>query len=100
MFNQATANSINTTLGFPYGTKADSITTVNLPHFASKAGCEGVYEYIIYLLEEGEFELLEEGKIYANCEDGAREKVLFNFAKSEEGKNWDLEDLNIEVRLF
>lgn len=61
---------------------------------------KGVYEYIIYLLEEGEFELLEEGKIYANCEDEAREKVLFNFAKSEEGKNWDLEDLNIEVRLF
>lgn len=60
----------------------------------------GVYEYIIYLLEKGKFELLEEGKIYANCEDGAREKVLFNFAKSEEGKNWDLEDLNIEVRRF
>ena len=66
----------------------------------SKLSCEGVYEYIIYILEEEEFELLEEGKIYANCEDGAREKVLFDFAKSEEGKNWDLEDLNIEVRLF
>lgn len=70
---------------------------MNTPCLTSEAG---VYEYIIYLLEEGEFELLEEGKIYANCEDGAREKVLFNFAKSEEGKNWDLEDLNIEVRLF
>jgi len=61
---------------------------------------KGVYEYIIYLLEEGEFELLEEGKIYANSEDGAREKVLFNFAKSEKGKNWDLEDLNIKIRFF
>lgn len=92
-----TANTITKTPGFPYWTNADNITIYNS---ISKSGCKGVYEYIIYLLEEGEFELLDEGKIYANSEQNAKDKVLFEFAKSEEGEDYKLEDLNIQVRLF
>ena len=74
--------------------------SINIPSMYRDT-CEiGIYEYIIYTLEDGEFELLKEGKIYAESENEAREKVLFDFAKSEEGKELELEDLTIAVRLF
>lgn len=78
-------------------------TTANIPNYVTITPCHkasGVYEYIIYILEDGEFELLDEGKIYASSEQAAKDKVLFDFAKSEEGSNWELEDLHIKVRLF
>lgn len=78
-------------------------TTTNTPNFGTTTlnySVSGVYEYIIYTLEEGEFEILDEGKIYANSEQNAKDKVLFDFAKSEEGEDYDLEDFNIQVRLF
>ena len=91
---------------------SNTITTTNTAHCSSINASYpytypytykseiGVYEYIIYTLEEGDFELLDEGKIYANSEQNAKDKVLFDFAKSEEGEDYDLEDLNIQVRLF
>lgn len=74
--------------------------SINIPSMYRDT-CEiGIYEFIIYTLEDGEFELLDEGKIYANSEQNAKDKVLFEFAKSEEGEDYDLEDFNIQVRLF
>lgn len=78
-------------------------TTTNTSNFGSttfKYSVSGVYEYIIYTLEKGEIELLYEGKIFADSEQNAKDKVLFEFAKSEEGEDYDLEDFNIQVRLF
>lgn len=87
----------NNTFGSTYTGHSFSVQT---PYIYSSTSEIGVYEYIIYTLEEEKFKLLKEGKIYADSEQNAKDKVLFEFAKSEEGKDYDLEDLNIQVRFF
>ena len=60
----------------------------------------GVYEYIIYTFdEEGDFYLIDEGKIYAEGEIQAKEQVLFDFAKCDE-EGFELDDIVVEVRKF
>lgn len=86
----------NTTAGIAY-----SVTPATTTYYGTSCCVkeqEGVYEFIIYTFNEDNFELLDEGKIYANDEKQARELALFDFAKNDD--KYDFEDLIIEVRKF
>lgn len=99
MLNTTTlASSGATTLSSGIGYSVTPATTTYYSTSCCVKKQAGVYEFIIYTFDEEDFELLDEGKIYANDEKQARELALFDFAKSDD--KYDFEDLIIEVRKF
>lgn len=66
---------------------------------------KGIYEYIIYSLEDihtldKEFEVIEKGEKYGSSEQDVKEQILFNFAKTDLGKKLELSDFKIKIRFF